>query len=196
MIHLATPEVIPMPRRSFALALSLLVVGCAVAPGPSTRALDVPYVPTPPVIVTEMLSLAGVRGDDVLYDLGSGDGRIVIAAAQRFGTRGVGYDIDPERVSEANANATQAGVTDRVRFVQGDIFEADIREATVVTLYLLPVVNLRLRPKLLRELKPGTRIVSHNFDMGDWTPEQTRRMEVEGIEHTVYLWTVPARGGS
>ncbi len=176
-----------------ALLLMLFAVGCTIAQKP---ALDVPYVPTPEVVVTEMLDIANVRGDDVLYDLGSGDGRIVITAARRFGTRGVGYDLDPERVREATENAQRAGVADKVRFVQGDIFDADIRGATVVTLYLLPVINLRLQPKLLRDLRPGTRIVSHNFHMGHWRPEQTRRMTVDGIEHVVYLWTVPRPAAS
>ncbi|NDJ15778.1 SAM-dependent methyltransferase [Myxacorys almedinensis] len=148
---------------------------------------DVPYVPTPQEVVNEMLQLANVGPNDVLYDLGSGDGRIVITAAQKFGTRGVGVDIDPERVAEANANAQTAGVTDRVEFRQQDLFQTDLREATVVTLYLLPEVNQRLRPKLFSELKPGTRIVSHAFDMGNWKPEQVR--QVNG--RTVYYWTVP-----
>jgi predicted O-methyltransferase YrrM len=176
-----------------ALALTLLALTTAVAQSPATRSkpLDVPYVPTHEDIVAEMLSMARVGPNDVLYDLGSGDGRIVIAAAQKFGTRGVGYDIDPDRVREANANARRAGVTDKVRFVQGDIFDADIKDATVVTLYLLPDINLRLRPKLLSDLKPGTRIVSHNYDMGDWVPEQSKRMDVQGTDHFVYFWTVP-----
>jgi trans-aconitate methyltransferase len=189
-----------MRRRAltpvFSLVMVLFAVGCAGAQKAPPKPLDVPYVPTPELVVAEMLEIAGVRGNDVLYDLGSGDGRIVITAARRFGTRGVGYDIDPERVREAKANAQEAGVTDKVRFVQGDIFDADIKDASVVTLYLLPVVNLRLRPKLLRDLKPGTRIVSHNYDMGDWTPEQTRRMIVNGTEHTVYLWTVPPKAAA
>lgn len=147
---------------------------------------DVPYVPTPPEVVDEMLKVANVGANDVIYDLGSGDGRIVITAAQRFGTRGVGVDIDPERVAEAKANAQKAGVSDRVEFRQQDLFQTDLKEASVVTLYLLPEVNLRLRPKLL-QLKPGTRIVSHAFDMGDWKPEQVR--QVNG--RTVYYWTVP-----
>ncbi|MBW4539984.1 MAG: class I SAM-dependent methyltransferase [Myxacorys chilensis ATA2-1-KO14] len=147
---------------------------------------DVPYVPTPQEVVDEMLQVANVGPNDVIYDLGSGDGRIVITAAQRFGTRGVGVDIDPERVAEAKANAQKAGVSDRVEFRQQDLFQTNLQEASVVTLYLLPEVNLRLRPKLL-QLKPGTRIVSHAFDMGDWKPEQVR--QVNG--RTVYYWTVP-----
>jgi ribosomal protein L11 methylase PrmA len=124
----------------------------------------------------------------VVYDLGSGDGRIVIAAAQR-GARGVGIDIDPERISEANANAAKAGVTDKVKFIQGDLFDADIGDATVVTMYLLPEVNLKLRPKLMAELKPGTRIVSQSFHMGEWQPEKTA--DVGYIK--VYRWTIPSK---
>jgi len=150
------------------------------------RTPDVVYVPTPPRVVDAMLEAAEVGPDDVLYDLGSGDGRIPVTAARRWGTRGVGIDIDPERIEEANRNAAQAGVTDKVKFIEGDLFEADLSEATVITLYLLPNLNLRLRPTLL-ELEPGTRIVSHAFDMGDWEPEQI--IDVNGA--TVYRWTVP-----
>ncbi len=151
--------------------------------------LDVPYVPTPQAVAEQMLAIANVNKNDVLYDLGSGDGRIVIAAAQKYGTRGVGIDINPERIKEANANARQAGVTDDVEFRQQDLFQTDLSEATVVTLYLLPEVNLKLRPKLLKELKPGTRIVSHAFDMGDWQPERVEK--VDGS--TIYYWVVPKK---
>ncbi len=154
---------------------------------PQERPGDVPYVPTPEAVVDAMLEVAKVGKDDVLYDLGSGDGRIVVTAAQKYGTRGVGIDINPERIQEANANAQKAGVTDRVKFIQQDLFNTDFSEATVVTLYLLPDINLKLRPKLLRELKPGTRIVSHAFDMGDWKPQQT--LTVDGRQ--VYYWVVP-----
>ncbi|MFN6530487.1 SAM-dependent methyltransferase [Nostoc sp. ChiSLP03a] len=148
---------------------------------------DVPYVPTPQPVVDAMLQVAKVGKNDVLYDLGSGDGRIVNTAAQKFGTRGIGIDIDPDRIKEANANAQKAGVTDRVKFVQQDLFNTDLSQATVVTLYLLPEINAKLRPKLFKELKPGTRIVSHAFDMGDWKPQQT--LNIEG--KTVYYWVVP-----
>ena len=151
------------------------------------RKPDVPFVPTPPEVVTEMLNVAKVNKNDVLYDLGSGDGRIVIEAARRFGTRGIGVDINPELVKEATENAKKAGVSDRAQFVEQDLFTTDLSEATVVTLYLLPEINLRLRPKLFKELKPGTRVVSHAFDMGDWKPE--RVVEVEG--RTIYYWTIP-----
>ncbi|BAZ07682.1 SAM-dependent methyltransferase [Calothrix sp. NIES-3974] len=154
-----------------------------------TRTPDVVFVPTPPEVVDKMLEMANVGKDDVLYDLGSGDGRIPIAAAQKFGTRGVGIDIDPERVREAKENAKKAGVEDKVTFLQQDLFKSDFREATVVTLYLLPELNVKLRPQLFEQLKPGTRIVSHAFDMGDWKPEKTAT--VNG--RTVYFWTIPEK---
>ena len=150
-----------------------------------TRKPDVIYVPTPPEVVEAMLRLAKVTKDDVVYDLGSGDGRIVITAAQKFGARGIGFDIDPQRIAEANANLAQAGVGDRVKFVQADLFEQDLSEATVITLYLLPSLNMKLRPTLWK-LKPGTRIVSHSFDMGDWEPEATENVNGRPI----YFWTV------
>ena len=152
-------------------------------------AKDVPYIPTPQPAVEEMLRMANVSREDLVYDLGSGDGRIVIAAAKNHGARGVGIDIDPNRIREANQNAHAAGVTDRVRFVRGDLFEADLRDATVVTLYLLPAVNVRLRPKLLAELAPGTPVVSHDFDMGEWEPDARKRAGPSRL----YLWIVPAR---
>ena len=151
---------------------------------------DVIYVPTPQVVVDEMLKLAGVHKGDVLYDLGSGDGRIPVTAAKRFGIRAVGIDIDPERIREANDNAKRAGVTSLVEFRQEDLFKADFGEASVVTLYLLPELNARLMPRLL-ELKPGTRIVSHQFDMDGWKPE--KRLELDG--RTLYLWRVPKKAG-
>jgi precorrin-6B methylase 2 len=150
---------------------------------------DVPYVPTPQEVVDEMLRIANVGKNDVVYDLGSGDGRLVITAVKKFGAkRGVGVDIDPQRVKESNENAQAAGVTDRVKFLNQDLFKTDIKEATVVTLYLLPDVNMRLRPMLWSDLKPGTRVVSHAFDMGDWEPEKTAH--VDG--RTIYFWTIPA----
>ena len=158
----------------------------------SVREPDVPYVPTSSETVSRMLELANVSEDDVVYDLGSGDGRIVIAAAKQYGARGVGIEIDPERVKEARKNAREAGVADRVEFRQGDLFEADLSEATAVTLYLLPSVNMKLRPKLMKELEPGTPVVSHDFDMGDWEPERT--VKVGG--DTVYLWRIPEDASS
>jgi precorrin-6B methylase 2 len=151
------------------------------------RGPDVIFVPTPPGVVENMLKLAKVGKNDVLYDLGCGDGRIVIEAAKRYGVRAVGIDIDPQRIMEANENAKKAGVEKLVQFRNADLFESDISEATVVTLYLLPSLNVKLMPKLRKELKKGTRIVSHDFDMGDWKPVQT--VNVSG--RTVYLWTIP-----
>lgn len=165
----------------------------APAAGPrSARIPDVVYVPTQAPTVDAMLKLAGVGPKDVLYDLGSGDGRIPIAAAKQFGVRAVGIDIDPKRIAEAKANAKAAGVAHMVSFRNEDLFKADFRDATVVTLYLLPSLNEKLKPRLLKELKPGTRIVSHDFDMGDWKPEQTQKVGGD----TIYLWTVPPRGAS
>lgn len=156
-------------------------------PQPRERTPDVVYVPTPPEVVDKMLEMAKVGKDDILFDLGSGDGRIPITAAKRFGTRGTGIDIDPERIKEANANAKKEGVSDKVTFLQQDLFKSDFSKATVVTLYLLPELNVKLRSQLFKQLKPGTRIVSHAFDMGDWKPERTAN--VGG--RTVYFWTIP-----
>jgi SAM-dependent methyltransferase len=159
----------------------------------SFKGYDVPYVPTPTEVVDEMLHLAGVKAGDVLYDLGCGDGRIVIAAAKRFGVKAVGIDIDPLRIQESNANAAAAGLTGKVRFIQQDLFETDFRDATVITMYLLTSVNLRLRPKLLADLKPGTRLVSHSFEMGEWRPDQTSLVTTSfGDERDVHFWIVPA----
>ena len=158
-------------------------------PRKPTQQPDVIYVPTPHEVVDDMLRLANVRKGDILYDLGSGDGRIAIAAAKKYGIKAIGIDIDPERIREATENARKAGVTDLVQFRQEDLFKADFREATVVTLYLLPDLNVKLRPRLWDELKPGTRVVSHQFDMGTWKPE--KRLESNG--RVVYFWTVPAK---
>lgn len=148
---------------------------------------DVHYVPTPQVVVDAMLRMADVKSTDVVYDLGCGDGRIPITAAKQFGARGVGIDIDPQRISEANENAKAAGVTDKVTFMNQNLFTSDFRDATVVTLYLLPALNEKLMPKLQAELKPGTRIVSHAFSMGDsWPPEKTEQIEGK----TIYFWTI------
>jgi SAM-dependent methyltransferase len=183
-------------RRHALLALGATSAGLAIAlPGlaqtasPPSRTPDVVFVPTPQEVVDEMLSVAAVGPKDVLFDLGSGDGRIPITAAKRWGTRGIGIDIDPQRVREANANAKAAGVTDRVKFLQGDLFELDLSEATVITLYLLPTLNEKLMPTLLK-LKPGTRIVSHDFAMGNWKPNRV----IEKGGKTVYFWTVPPKG--
>ncbi|WP_337185163.1 class I SAM-dependent methyltransferase [Phenylobacterium sp.] len=187
--------------KAYALAAAALTLIACQAP-PSTveaqaqtqntaplRAPDVIYVPTPNNTVEAMLALGEVKAGDVLYDLGSGDGRIPIAAARKFGVRGVGIDINPERIAEANENAKAAGVTQLVQFRNEDLFTADFKEATVITLYLLPSLNVKLMPRLL-ELKPGTRIVSHAFDMGDWEPEKTVDVEDGG---RIYLWRVPEK---
>lgn len=181
--------------RALPVALVVVLIGLVAAAGAQTpvKPLDVPYVPTKEPVLDKMLEMVKVKKGDVLYDLGCGDGRIVIAAAKRYGIRAVGVDIDPERIAEANANAKKAGVTDKVTFIKGDLFDANIKDATIVTLYLLPDVNMKLRPKLLSDLRPGTRIVSHNYDLGDWKPEQTARLIVDGTEHVVYAWTVPKK---
>ena len=173
------------------LSLSGLPVGvrAQTAPAPTPRSLDVPYVPTPQEVVDKMLSLAQVRDGDYLIDLGCGDGRIPVTAAQRFNIRAYGVDIDPKRIAEARENAKGAGVIDKVVFEEKNLFDTKLSDATVLTLYLLPRINLELRPRILSELKPGTRVVSHAFDMGDWEPDRTE--QVNGRK--IFLWTVPAR---
>ncbi len=183
------------PRRfTVRVATSALLVfaaaslaGAQQAP-PAKRGPDVIFVPTPIAVVNEMLAVARVGREDRLFDLGTGDGRIVITAAKKFGTRGVGIDIDPQRVAESRRNADTASVTRLVEFRQADLFQTNLREATVVTLYLLQRLNVQLRPKLFAELRPGTRVVSHSFDMGDWASDSTFR--VGGP--TVYYWVIPA----
>jgi SAM-dependent methyltransferase len=176
----------------------VLLTSLAVAQrGQPKHELDVPYVPTTEAAVKAMLKLADVKRTDIVYDLGCGDGRIVIAAAKEYGAHGVGIDINPQRVQEAKENATKAGVTNLVRFEEKDLFDADIHEATVVTLFLLNSVNERLRPKLLKDLKPGTRVVSNTFGMGDWKPEKELMVgdPVQGfsLSHKLFLWTIPQR---
>ena len=157
------------------------------------RKPDVIYYATPLETVAEMLRLANIKQGDVLYDLGSGDGRIPIAAAKQFGIRAVGIEIDPKLITEAEINARAAGVSELVRFRNEDMFRVDIREANIVTLYLSDKLNVLLRPKLLQQLKPGSRIISHDFRMGDWKPEQTVQVPWGKLYRTVYLWTVPRR---
>src|SRR4029077_16920431 len=176
-----------MGRARFGLSLLLVTLAaCTHVPGQ-----DVPDVRTPLVVVNEMLRLAAVTADDVVYDLGSGRGGLVIAAARDRGARGVGFEIDPDLVAQAVERARRLGLTERVTFRQDDLFKADLREATVVTLYLPPDLNLRLRPKLLEQLRPGSRIVSPNFDMGDWKPTRTLQVTSNEGTHTLYLWVVP-----
>ncbi|MFA5910298.1 MAG: class I SAM-dependent methyltransferase [Vicinamibacterales bacterium] len=184
-----------MRNRFLALAVTVVVAGLpgatsafAQAAAP-TRRPDVIYVPTPEPVVEAMLQVANVTKDDIVYDLGCGDGRIPVTAARKYGARGVCFDIDPERIKEANENVAKNNVGKLVRVVQGDLFEQDLSGATVITLYLLPSLNVKLMPKLMRELKPGTRIVSHAFDMGDWKPE--KELDVDGRK--VYFWTIPKR---
>jgi protein-L-isoaspartate O-methyltransferase len=185
-------------RRPFAVTLALAIAVAVVSfalraptfaqPKPSEP--DVVYVPTPQPVVEAMLALADVKFSDVVYDLGSGDGRIVITAARKYGARGIGVEIDPALVKKATDNAAAAGVADRVRFVTGNLFTAEIGDATVVTLYLLQSINERLRPRLVRELKPGTRIVSHVFNMGpEWPPQRTEMIGASRI----FLWTITER---
>src|ERR1700686_4933270 len=180
------------------LATLVLSISLAVAQNSQPKhQVDVPYVPTTEAAVKAMLKLADVKRTDVVYDLGCGDGRIVIAAAKEYGAHGVGIDINPERVKEAKENAAKAGVGNLVRFEENDLFVADIHEATVVTLFLLNSVNERLRPKLLKDLKPGTRIVSNTFGMGDWKPDKELMVgdPVQGfsLSHKLFLWTIPQR---
>src|SRR5579864_2681759 len=181
------------------LAVPILFTSLAAAQNSQPRhQLDVPYVPTTEEAVKAMLKLGDVKKSDIVYDLGCGDGRIVIAAAKEYGAHGVGIDINPERIQEAEANAKKAGVEKLVRFEENDLFDADIHEATVVTLFLLNSVNLKLRPKLLKDLKPGTRIVSNTFDMGDWKPDKELELDDTGADdfgfsHKFFLWIVPKR---
>jgi SAM-dependent methyltransferase len=169
------------------LFVFMLLAGAAARLAADAPRLDVPFVPTPQAVVDRMLELAKVTPNDLIYDLGSGDGRIVITAARRFGARGIGIDLDPQRVREARENAREAGVEGKVQFIHGDLFKTDLSNATVVTLYLLNSVNRDLRPQLWKQLKVGTRVVSHAFDMGDeWPPERTE--QVDG--RTVYYWTI------
>jgi len=178
-----------MKARKISLWFLFMMIGLFASAQDGVVNKDVPYVPTNQAVVDAMLNLAQVNQNDVLYDLGCGDGRIVVTAAKQFGASGVGIDIDPERIEEAKDNAQKEHVEDKVKFIQQDLFKADFSKASVVSLYLLPSVNLKLRPKLL-QLKPGTRIVSHAFDMGDWKPDKKMRVG----SSTIYLWTVPERG--
>jgi len=174
--------------KIFISSMLLFICATTYVVAQNRPALDVPYVPTRPAVVDAMLKIANVKAGDVLYDLGCGDGRIVVTAAEKYGATGKGFDIDPERIAEAKVNAENAGVSDKVTFTNANLFDTDLSEATVITLYLLPDVNMKLRPKILA-LKPGTRIVSHAFTMGDWEPEKSE--VVDGA--TIYLWTVPQR---
>src|SRR6266852_4319109 len=176
-----------MPGKLIVIAIAIATVLLAQADQPYS---DVPYVPTPASVVDAMLDLAGINAGDVLVDLGSGDGRIVVTAAKRFGIKAIGVEIEPNLVRKSEQLALQEGVDGKAKFVRADLFEYDLRAASVVTMYLTPGVNLRLRSKLLTELKPGTRVISHRFDLGSWIPAKT--IKLEGDE--IYLWVVPMNG--
>ena len=184
-----------MRNRFLALAVTVAVAGFAGVTTASaqtaapTRRPDVIFVPTPEAVVEAMLQVANVTKSDVVYDLGCGDGRIPVTAAKKYGARGFCFDIDPQRIKEANENVAKNNVGNLVTVVHADLFETDLSGASVVTLYLLPSLNVKLMPKLMKELKPGTRIVSHAFDMGDWKPE--KELDVDGRK--VYYWTIPKR---
>ena len=184
----------PHVLRGIGYGLALVVAGLWVSACAQSQAKkpDVEYVPTPHKVVGEMLQLLAVKPTDIVYDLGCGDGRVVITAAKRYKARGVGIDIDPQRIRESRANARRAGVANRVKFLQQDLFETEIREASVIALYLLPELNRKLRPKLLSDLRPGTRVASHDFDMGDWNPDRVIYVQGPTYEHTVYYWVIPA----
>ncbi len=183
--------------RRVALALCCVLLTVPAQTPQAKRTPDVPFVPTTERAVEAMLDLAKVTKNDLVYDLGCGDGRIVITAAKKYGARGVGIDINPERIAEARANAKREGVEHLVKFIEQDLFEADIRESSVVTLFLLSSVNLKLRPKLLAELKPGTRVVSNTFDMGDWKPDKEFSLDDNGedsyLSHKFFLWIIPQK---
>jgi SAM-dependent methyltransferase len=180
-------------KRRQAIVCALLVAGCAAggSPAPTARPANPRYEPTSMAVVRAMLVLARATPADVVYDLGCGDGRIVIMAASGFGARGVCVDIDPERIAESRANARAAGVADRIRFLNEDLLTTDLGGATIVTLYLSNELNLALRPKLERELKPGARVVSHWHAMGDWKPQAAIGVPSEWGERYLYLWTIP-----
>jgi len=180
----------PRIGRSISPIVTIFIAGALLALATAQRApaRDVPYVPTPQHVVDKMLEMGQVGPEDFIIDLGSGDGRIPITAAQRHGTRGLGVDIDPVRITEANVNAEKAKVTDKVEFREEDLFKTDLSKATVLTLYLLPEVNIKLRPRILEQLKPGARVVSHSFHMGDWAPDRVE--EIDGRK--IHLWIIPA----
>lgn len=191
---MAIHHLVRKPLRAGLLVLLIAMLAGQPAWGQAAGALrepDVPYEPSAMSVVKVMLDMAKVSAKDLVFDLGCGDGRVVIAAVRERGARGVCVDIDPERIKDARANAAKAGVTARIEFLNRDLFDTDISRADVVMLFLWPGVNMKLRPKLLQELKPGTRIVSHYHDLGDWKPERTERVTVEGRNHPIYLWTVP-----
>lgn len=203
MIATRVPQGARVMGKAIGAAAMAAVLMCGMAAATSFAASnddpfvgDVPYVPTPQDVVDTMLKIAEVGPADFLIDLGSGDGRIVVTAAAKFGAKGFGVDLNPKRIAEALENAKTAGVSDRAQFFQRNLFETDFSQATVVTMYLLPDVNLALRPKVL-DMKPGTRIVSHDFDMAEWKPDHavTMRSGITGYSDRIYFWVVPAKVG-
>ena len=201
-VAIRTNTLLIVTFTSIVVLLGLFTSGCAFSSAGENRGagavevsdlkkgpkLDVPYEPTSYEIAEEMIRMADVQKNDLVYDLGCGDGRIVIMAVKEKGARGVGVDLDPQRIKESVANAKKAGITDRVRFIRQDLFKTDFKDATVMMLYLWPEVNLRLRPKLLADLKPGTRVVSHSHTMGDWEPDAKSVVST----HNLYFWVIPA----
>ncbi len=173
-------------KSIYSLIIFFMLFGTSISKAQYME-LDVPYVPTPQIVVEEMLKLAEVKAGDIVYDLGCGDGRIIITAAKKYGAKGIGVDLNPLRIEEANENARKAKVEDKVTFVEGDLFNFDFSKADVLTLYLLPEVNLKIKPKILAEMNPGSRVVSHAFSMGDWEPDN----QITVDEKTVYLWIIP-----
>lgn len=181
--------------RTLTLAFALVILSATAQPINLALAQEgkiVPYVPTPQEVVDRMLELAEVKKGDVLYDLGSGDGRIVVTAAKKYGVKAVGFEIDPQRIKESHENIKKAGVENLVEIRQQDIRTVDLSGASVLTMYLLPEVNLMIRPNIWKQMKPGSRVVSHDFDMGDWKPLKTEHIKDGSWEHTLYLWHVEA----
>jgi SAM-dependent methyltransferase len=184
----------PSKRRLRVTVAVLVGIALAGAVGCSYPGADVPYVQTPTDVVTEMLRLAQVTANDVVYDLGSGDGRIVVTAARKYGVKAIGYEIDPQRIEESQKNIKKAGVERLVEIRQQDIRTVDLSGASVLTMYLLPEVNMMLRPNIWSQMKAGSRVVSHDFDMGDWKPVRTEHVkDSSGWEHTLYLWRVETK---
>jgi hypothetical protein len=177
---------------SFNTRFAITLAAEVATPAGGEKKPDIHFVPTPQQLVDAMLEMARVNKDDIVYDLGSGDGRLVITAAKKDGARGIGIDIDPVRIGEANENAKAAGVTDKVQFLQQDLFKSDFSKATVITLYLLDELNVRLRPHIFEQAKPGTRVVSHAFSMDNWEPDAEKTLRIEDKEYNAYYWVVPA----
>ncbi|MFW6136861.1 MAG: SAM-dependent methyltransferase [Candidatus Aminicenantaceae bacterium] len=181
-----------MKRKVLSTVALAYLIFSPLSANRQSEELDVPYVPTPKAVVEEMLRLAEINENDILYDLGCGDGRILITAAVKYGIRGVGVDLDPKRIKESRESARKAGVEHLVEFHNKNLFETDLHEASIVTLYLLPSVNVKLRPKLLNEVKPGTQVISHDFSMKEWLEDKSIQVGDDEQIHMVYYWVVPA----